>query len=72
MPERCYPLWSAGAEPALLASRALACGEIVFPALAPASPLHAEPRTGIDHHVEDVDQEFGDQHADDDEEEDSL
>jgi uncharacterized OB-fold protein len=45
MPERCYPLWSAGAEPALLASRDLAEGEIAFPALASASPLHAQHET---------------------------
>jgi len=45
MTPRPYPLWSDGAEPALVASRHLATGEIVFPALAPASPLHDEHET---------------------------
>lgn len=39
MPELSYPLWSAAPEPALLASRDRATGELVFPALPPCSPL---------------------------------
>jgi uncharacterized OB-fold protein len=41
MPQLSYRLWSDGADTALLASRNLASGEIVFPALSPSSPLHA-------------------------------
>ncbi|WP_077001479.1 Zn-ribbon domain-containing OB-fold protein [Variovorax sp. KK3] len=39
MPELSYPLWSPAPEPALLASRHRDDGELVFPALPPASPL---------------------------------
>jgi uncharacterized OB-fold protein len=39
VPELSYPLWSAAPEPALLASRERATGELVFPALPPSSPL---------------------------------
>lgn len=39
MPEHPYPLWSSAPEPALLASRERASGELVFPALPAASPL---------------------------------
>ena len=39
MPELSYPLWSSAPEPALLASRDRAGGELVFPALPPSSPL---------------------------------
>jgi uncharacterized OB-fold protein len=41
------PIWSAGAEPVLLASRDRATGEIVFPPLPQASPLapRHEPAT---------------------------
>jgi len=45
MIELAYPLWSAGPQPALLASRDLDTREIVFPALTPASPLHAQHET---------------------------
>ena len=36
-----YPLWSAGPDAALLASRDIDSLDISFPALAPASPLQA-------------------------------
>ncbi|NRF71046.1 OB-fold domain-containing protein [Aquincola sp. S2] len=39
MPELSYPLWSTGPEAALLASRDVATGEIVFPALPAEAPL---------------------------------
>lgn len=38
MTEPAFPLWSRGADPALLASRHRATGELVFPALAASSP----------------------------------
>jgi uncharacterized OB-fold protein len=37
--EQAFPLWSRGDEPALLASRDRTTCELVFPALAPSSPL---------------------------------
>ena len=40
MSEAAYLLWDADPSPALLASRDRASGEIVFPALPGASPLH--------------------------------
>jgi uncharacterized OB-fold protein len=43
--ETSHPLWSAGAEPALLASRDRRTDELVFPAVAQASPLHAAHET---------------------------
>lgn len=45
MSELAYPLWSVGAEPALLASRDRRRGDLVFPAIAEASPLRAEHDT---------------------------
>jgi uncharacterized OB-fold protein len=40
-----YPLWSSGAEPALLASRDRRIDELVFPVVDPASPLYTQHET---------------------------
>ena len=46
MPEQSYPLWSSvGPDRALLASRDVESGEIVFPALPAASPLQGRHET---------------------------